>query len=282
MNGVGIHIRPRRAWWEVEWKELLHYSDLLWLFVRRDFVSRYKQTVLGPAWMILQPLAMTLVFTVIFGNVAKLPTDGVPPFLFYMCGQLPWFLFSAILMGTGSVLQSNLGLFAKVYFPRVIVPISLAVSALIPFVLQLLTFLGFYFYYVFFSPAGAAVEPTPAMALAPVFALQALCCGLGCGLIFSAMTAVYRDLQHVLGFLIQIAMYATPIIWPVSELPENWRWAAWLNPMAAPVEGMKWAFFGTGSLTLSAAAASWAMSIGLVLLGFYYFQNVERSYVDRA
>ena len=275
-------IRPRRAWWEVDWRGLLHFQDLLWLLVRRDFVSKYKQTVLGPAWMVLQPLAMTLVFSVIFGRLAGMSTEGASPTLFYLCGLLSWNVCSGVLSGAGNSLQANLGLFSKVYFPRIIVPVSIGISALIPFVIQLITFLCFLVPQLLAQPGGGGARLGRETLLVPLFLAQSLAIGLGAALLFSAMTAVYRDLQHMLGFAVQLWMYATPIIYPVSQFPERWRWIPLINPMSVPVEGFKWAFLGGGTLTAWNVALSWAVTFVLLVLGFFWFNVAERSYVDRA
>ncbi len=276
-----IRIRAATSWWEVDWGGLRHYQDLLWLMVRRDFVSKYKQTVLGPAWMVVQPLATTLVFTIIFGRVAKLSTDGAPAPLFYLAGLLGWNLFAGILAGTGNVLQANAGLFGKVYFPRLIVPLANTVSALIPFAIQWVTFLVMLTWY-----GGAGAEAGSGwgwrLVLFPVCLLQILLTGLGVGLLLSATTAVYRDLQHLQGFLIQIWMYLTPVIYPLSQFPEEWRWIAHLNPLSVPVEGMRAALLGTGSPAGAAMAASWALSAGLLFMGFVWFNRTEKNYIDRA
>jgi len=282
-QSIEVHIRPSASWWDVDWRGLAHYQDLLWLMVRRDFVSKYKQTVLGPAWMVIQPLATTLVFTVIFSRVAKLSTDGTPAPLFYLSGLLGWNLFAGILGGTGNVLQSNAGLFGKVYFPRLIVPLANSVSAIIPFGIQLLTFLVMLAFY-----GGGVEEPVGAppvwvrVFLFPMCEVQVMVTGLGLGLLFSALTAVYRDLQHVQGFIIQILMYLTPVIYPLSQFPEHWRWIPQINPLSVPVEGIRMAFLGTGCLEFTPIALSWGLSLGLLFTGFAFFNRTEKDYIDRS
>lgn len=281
-----VHIRSRRPIWDVDWYGLLHYRDLMWLMVRRDFVSKYKQTILGPAWMVIQPLVTTVVFTIVFGKVMQISTEGAPPMLFYMCGLLIWNLFAQVLGSTGNVLQANFGLFGKVYFPRMIVPIANSISALIPFGIQLVAFLILFFYYKFFQADGASLEISPRILLLPLFVIQALAVGFGAGLILSSLTAVYRDLQHTLGFATQIWMYATPVIYPISKvlekLPDQWHWLIQLNPLIVPVEGTKWCFLGIGSLTPSSLVISWCVTLLILVTGFFYYNTVERSYIDRA
>lgn len=232
--------------------------------------------------MVIQPLVTTLVFTVIFGKVAKIPTEGAPPTLFYLCGLLGWNVFAQILGTTGNVLQANMGLFGKVYFPRLIVPFANSLAALIPFVIQLCMFLAIYCYFWLVTPSGTSLGLNAKVFLLPLFVLQSLLLGLGTGLIVGASTAVYRDLQQILGFIVQIWMYATPIIFPISHFPERWRWLVQLNPMSVPVEGIKWIFLNGGSLNLPSVAYSWGITLALMLGGFYLFNSVERSYVDRA
>ncbi|HEY5752819.1 MAG TPA: ABC transporter permease [Chthoniobacterales bacterium] len=281
-ENFNIRIRPRRSLWEVDWRGIFDYRDLLFLLVRRDFISKYKQTVLGPAWMLIQPLATTVVFTIIFSNVAKISTDSTPPVLFYMGGLLTWNLFSQNLGGSGNVLQANAGMFGKVYFPRIIIPLANGISALIPFAIQLALFLAIYILISWTSPGGFRPSIGPQLLLLPLFVLQAALVGLGSALIFSSMTAVYRDLQYVLGFLVQIWMYLTPIIMPVSQFPTKWRWLVLLNPMTAPVEGTRWALLGTGTLSPVTVAQSWGISLALFIAGFLWFNKIERSFVDRA
>lgn len=277
-----VQIRPRRSLWDVDWQGIFHYSDLLWLLVRRDFVSKYKQTVLGPAWMVIQPLLTTIVFTVIFAKVAKIPTDSVSPVLFYMSGLLCWNLFAQIYSGSGNVLQSNAHLFGKVYFPRIIVPMANGISAFIPLAIQFGLLIVTYLVVDRFSSTAHHVQVGWQALLFPFFALQATLVGLGSALIFSSLTAVYRDLQHMLGFLVQIWMYLTPIIYPASQFPEQYRWIVQLNPMTVPVEGARWSLLGVGTLSPAAVAISWAMAVVIFFAGFLWFNKIERSYVDKA
>jgi lipopolysaccharide transport system permease protein len=210
--------------------EIWRYRDLLFLLVHRDFVSNYKQTVLGPLWFIIQPLLTTIVFTIIFGKVAKIPTDGMPPMLFYLAGLLGWNFFSRTLSSTSSTLTSNLGLFGKVYFPRLVVPLAAVVSSFIALAIQLVTLLAFWCYFKFFTSAGPSIQPGWDLLLFPLIVLQISALGLGVGLWLSALTAKYRDLAFLTGTLVQLWMYATPIIYPVSQIPEKWRWVSSLNP----------------------------------------------------
>lgn len=280
-----VRICPRRSIWSVDWRGIVDYRDLLWILVRRDFVAKYKQTILGPAWMVIQPLATTIVFTAVFAKVANISTNEVPPILFYMSGLLAWNLFSQVLSSCGSVFQANAHLFGKVYFPRVIVPLANAVTAFIPFLIQLLLFLAMVV--IVGSFGGGSYHPVIRweMLLFPFFALQAAIIGLGSALIVCSLTAIYRDLQHLLAFLTVIWMYLTPVIIPVSALAEKWpqwMWLVNLNPMTVPVEGMRWSLLNAGSISIGSLLISWGIALLLLLVGFLWFNQIERSYVDRA
>lgn len=275
-----ITIHSNRSWFHLDWHGLWEYRDLLFLLVRRDFVAKYKQTVLGPAWFILQPLLTTIVFTVIFGKVAKIPTDGLPPTLFYLCGLVPWSYFSQCLNGASTSLVGNAGLFSKVYFPRLVVPLSGVLSNLIAFAIQLTTFLGFWVYFKLFTAVGPDIKPNMMLMALPLLLLETAALGLGVGLWMSALTAKYRDFTHLLGFLTQLWMYATPIIYPLSKIPARWQVVAVLNPMAGIVESYKYAFMGAGTVKASYLLISAAITLFLLLTGVLVFNKVERTFVD--
>ncbi len=275
-----IIIKPNRSWFYIDWQGLLHYKDLLLLLVKRDFVVRYKQTILGPLWFIIQPLLMTLVFTVIFGTVAKLPTDGVPPMLFYLCGLLAWTYFANCLTTTSTSFVDNAYLFGKVYFPRIVVPLSVIISNLFAFAIQLATFLAFFVYFKYFTAAGVLIQPNLFILLLPLILIQTAFLALGFGLWLSALTAKYRDLTFLMGFLIQMWMYATPIIYPVSMIPKEWQYIAFLNPMASIVESWKYAFFGTGVVELNYLLISAAVTVFVLLTGIFVFNRAERTFID--
>jgi len=275
--GNVIHIRPSRAWWRLDWREFWEYRDLLMLLVRRDFVSKYKQTVLGPAWFVLQPLLLTLVFTVIFGNVAQIPTDGLPPLLFYLGGLLGWTYFANTLSATSDTFSTNSDLFGKVYFPRLVVPISLAISNSFAWLLQVVTFAAFWLYYRF---CVVELPAAPWCWLLPLLLAQTAILALGVGLLISTATAKYKDLTHATSLIVQIWMYATPIIYPLSQVPEKWRWLVELNPMAFIVESYKYLLLGEGSVSLTGGLISVGMTLGLFLLGVLLFHRTERTFID--
>lgn len=276
-----ITLRPETSWFSPDLKSLWQYRDLLMLLVWRDFVAKYKQTVLGPLWFVIQPLLLTVVFTVIFGRIAGLSTDGLPPVLFYMCGQVGWSYFALTLGTNSSTFMTNAGLFSKVYFPRLVLPLSALISNLGAFVLQLTMFLAFLAYFRYTSPA-ATYGPGWQLALLPAVIAQTVALSLGVSLILSALTAKYRDLTHVTALLIQIWMYATPVIYPLSAFPERWRWAAALNPMTPVVESYRVMLLGIG--TVETGHVVWSLSCAAVLVaaGLMLFGRVERTFVDIA
>ena len=270
-------IQPHGSVFDLKLRELWQYRDLIALFVRRDFVAQYKQTILGPAWHFISPLMTTVVFTIVFGKIAKIPTDGVPPFLFYMAGNLMWGYFAAILAGNASTFTSNAGLFSKVYFPRLAVPVSQLISRLIAFGIQFTFFLGFLAWFMW---QGAGVKPNAWVLATPLLLVMLAALGLGIGVICSALTTKYRDLSILMGYGIQLFMYATPIIYPISVMPEEYRQLAWLNPVAPIIELFRYAFLGAGTVNMKMLGLA-AMTISaLLLVGVMVFNTVERTFID--
>ncbi|WP_243371809.1 ABC transporter permease [Geotalea sp. SG265] len=271
-------IQPRSGWFDVHPLELWKYRDLIGLFVWRDFVSTYKQTILGPLWFLIQPLLTTTVFTIIFGSMAKLPTDGLPPFLFYLSGVIAWKYFADCLINTSNTFVNNAHIFGKVYFPRLTVPVSVVISNLIAFGIQFLLFIAFFAY---FWDSGAIITLKPAaLLLIPVFILQMAALGLGFGIIVSSMTTRYRDLSHLVSFGVQLWMYVTPVVYPASLLPEKWRILLFLNPMAPVIEAFRYAFLGTGTINLQHWLLSLVTTCCVVLVGIVLFSRVEKSFMD--
>ena len=253
------------------------YRDLIALFVWRDFVAVYKQTILGPIWYLIQPLLTTLVFTVIFGSVAKLPTEGVPPFLFYLSGVVAWRYFADCLNNTSNTFVGNAHIFGKVYFPRITVPVSVVISSLVAFAIQFLLFLLFLAYYRW---SGAQIQPHPMLLLLPVLVVQMAALGLGFGIIVSAMTTRYRDLTHLVAFGVQLWMFATPVVYPASSVPAKWQWLLAVNPMAPVIEMFRYAFLGTGSVSLTNWAGSLLTTAAVLLTGVLLFSHVEKTFMD--
>jgi lipopolysaccharide transport system permease protein len=274
-----IVLRPDTGWPSLELASIWRYRDLLALLVRRDFVSKYKQTILGPLWFIIQPLSMTLVFTVIFGRIAGLSTDGLPPVLFYLCGQLGWNYFAQNFSSNSATFVNNAGLFGKVYFPRLIVPLAALASNLFAFAIQAATFVCFYIYFKYGRGAGGFGMDWRVILL-PLLVLQTAVLSLGVGLVMSALTAKYRDLTHLSALLIQVWMYSTPVIYPLSEFPVEWRWIAALNPMTPMVEGFRLLLLGVGTVEPLHVLCSMATTAIVTVAGLVLFSRIEKTFVD--
>lgn len=270
-------IRPQRGWWDWRFGELLRARDLIMLFVWRDFVSVYKQTILGPLWYLIQPLLTTLTFTVVFGRIASLPTDQLPDFLFYLSGSVIWSYFSECFNKTSVTFITNSNLFGKVYFPRLAVPISVLISNLITFAIQFALFLVFMIYY---WVTGDAVSPNWSVALLPVYILIMAGLGLGFGIIVSALTTRYRDLQFFVRFAIQLVMYATPVIYPLSSIPEKYKWLIIANPLTPIVEGFRYSFLGAGELNGYYLLYSAVFMVISLTIGILLFNRIESTFMD--
>ncbi|MBK7455274.1 MAG: ABC transporter permease [Anaerolineales bacterium] len=270
-------IRPQRAWWDLQLGEIWRYRDLILLFVWRDFVAYYKQTILGPLWYLIQPILTTVVFTVIFGNIAKLPTDGLPPFLFYLAGNTVWVYFSTCVTSTSDTFAGNAAVFGKVYFPRLSVPISIVISNLIAFGIRLGVFLAFLVYVML---KCAEVQVTWWALLLPVLLIIMAGLGLGFGIIISSMTTKYRDLQQLVGFGVQLMMYGTPVIYPLSSVDAGLRWLLLLNPMTPVVEVFRFAFLGTSALEPVYLAYSFFCMLTALVIGIVAFNHVENTFMD--
>ena len=272
-------ITPYRGWFDLNLYEIWRYRDLLWIFVKRDFTTFYKQTILGPIWFFIQPLISTIVFTVIFNGVAGIPTDEIPPFLFYMSGIIAWNYFSSCLTSTSGTFTTNAGLFGKVYFPRIIVPLSTVVSGLFRFGVQLIMFLGFYFYYLFLG--NQHIDPSyQTLIFIPLMILQMAMLGQGMGMIISSLTTKYRDLNYLVSFGTQLMMYASPIVYPLSVVPENYKLYILANPMTPVIEGFRQAFIGKGILEINLLIYSTVFSLITFLIGLLVFNKIEKNFID--
>lgn len=267
-------VRHRRL---IDIGELIAYRDLILLFIKRDFITQYKQTILGPAWFIIQPLLTTAMFLVIFGKIARIPTDGIPQPLFYMGGLIIWNYFSGILTQTSSVLTSNVHLFSKVYFPRLVVPIAQVVAGLGRFAIQFTLFAALYVFYLSIGMINAAGWT---VLLLPFTLLYVAVLGFAVGLIVSAFTTRYRDLQVGMSFFVQLWMYATPIVYPLSLVPEKWRMLYTLNPVVPAMESFKHIFFGLPFPPLSVFGTGIAVTLLLLVVGLFFFNRVERTFID--
>ncbi|MAL85804.1 MAG: ABC transporter permease [Opitutae bacterium] len=273
-------LKPSAGWTGFDFAGIWQYRDLLYLLVRRDFLAQYKQTILGPAWFVLQPLFLTVVFTLIFGKFAQIPTEGLPPLLFYNSGLIIWSYFSHCFTGNASVFTANAGIYQKVYYPRLINPLANCVSGLLGFSVQALFFVGYFCVYKIFIPTASHFEMTSAMLTIPLLIPLVASLGLGMGLWMSVLTAKYRDFNQITGFLAQALMYATPIIYPLSEVPEQYRFWASLNPMASVVESFRFALLGKGSFSFHLLCYSTIVAVLLLLSGIYFFKRTERRVVD--
>ncbi|UOX34034.1 ABC transporter permease [Flavobacterium sediminilitoris] len=260
----------------INFKELWNYRDLLVLFVRRDFVTVYKQTILGPLWFFIQPILTTITFTIIFGNVAKLPTDGAPKLVFYMAGITLWNYFSTCLTAVSGVFNSNAAIFGKVYFPRLIMPLTIVISNLMKFGVQFLMFLIFVFYYY----VKGNIQPNSYILFTPIIIIIMAIIAMGIGLILSSMTTKYKDLNMLIGFGIQLFMYATPVIYPSSSIPANYQWVINLNPLVGLFDYMRFAYLGVGSFSGLDLLYPICFAIVILFLGIIVFNKVQKSFMD--
>jgi lipopolysaccharide transport system permease protein len=270
-------LEARKSWLDLRLRELWRYRDLIALFVHRDFVAQYKQTVLGPLWLVVQPLFTTVVFVVIFQKIAKIPTDGIPSILFYMCGVTAWNYFADCLTKTSNTFGANNQIFEKVYFPRLTVPISIVITNLATFTIQFALFLVFC---AFFFLKGAPVHPSWHILVLPVLLLQMAALGLGAGCLVSALTTRYRDLAMLVSFGVQLWMYASCIAYPLSAVPAEARWLFALNPMVPIVESLRFAFLGTGIIEGWQLAVGAAESALILFAGLVIFCRVEKKFTD--
>ena len=270
-------IRPQNGWFDFNLKELLRYRDLIFLFVKRNFTAYYKQTILGPAWAIIQPFLTTVIFTVVFGNIAGLAPSGVPSFLFYLAGTVVWQYFSGCLTATATTFTSNAAILGKVYFPRLVMPVSAVLSQLISFAIQMMFFLIFWIYYLIMP---SAVAPNWYILLFPLLILQLAMLSLGFGIIISACTTKYRDLAMMVGFGTQLWMYATPIAYDISIIPQTWMGLYMCNPVTPVVMTMRYAFLGAGYFDLRYYLLGWGITVLVLFLGVILFNRVEKTFMD--
>ena len=269
-------IVPKTGWFDLNLKEVWKYRDLIVLFVKRNFVSHYKQTILGPAWAIIQPLLTTVVFTVVFGSLAGLAADGVPSFLFYMSGTVAWQYFSGCLTGTASTFTGNAAILGKVYFPRLVMPISNVLTNLISFSIQFAMFLIFLVIYWI----QGTVQPNLMMLMLPVLVAHMALLSLGVGIIISSLTTKYRDLAMLVGFGVQLWMYATPVAYDIGIIPAKYMDLYMLNPMTPIINTFRYAFLGVGSVDLGYYLLSWGVTAVILFFGVVLFNRVEKTFMD--
>jgi lipopolysaccharide transport system permease protein len=270
-------ITPQDSLFDLRLAEIWRYRDLLMLFVRRDFVAKYKQTILGPVWFFIQPIFQTAVLAIVFGGMAGLSTDGVPPLLFYLAGITAWNYFSNCLRATSNTFTANAGLFGKVYFPRAVTPLSAVISNLIQFGIGLLLFLLLYAFFVF---TGSTLRANSTLLLLPLLILIMGFMGLGLGMLVSAMTTRYRDLQYLVEFGVQLLMYATPVIIPLSAVPAKYQPIMLANPMTGVIETFKYGFFGTGTFSWTLLGYSTGFTLITFFVGLAVFNKTEKNFMD--
>lgn len=271
-------IKPMSSLLQLNLKDIWHYRDLMMMYVKRNIVTVYKQTILGPLWLVVQPVLTTIMFMFVFGNLAGLSTDGVPGALFYFAGLILWNYFSQCLTGTSGVFIANQNVFGKVYFPRIVVPLATTISNLIQFLIQFAVFVVLYVYY--YVTMDVPIVPNVYVVLLPLLVL--LCAGLslGFGIVFSSMTTKYRDLVFLLQFGVQLWMYATPIIYPLNSIPTDKQWIFLLNPVTSIIETFKFGAFGIGVFSWGALVYSFVFMILLLFFGIILFNRIEKSFMD--
>ncbi|UPT70046.1 MAG: ABC transporter permease [Flavobacterium sp. JAD_PAG50586_2] len=269
-------IKGQSSLFDVNFRDLWHYRDLLFLFVKRDFVTVYKQTILGPLWFFIQPLLTTITFTIVFGIVAQLNTDGAPKIIFYMAGITLWNYFSTCLTTVAGVFTTNASIFGKVYFPRLIMPLTIVISNLMKFGVQFLLFLGFVIYFAL----RGQIHPNTYIALTPYIILLMAVISMGIGLILTAMTTKYKDLTQLITFGIQLFMYITPVIYSSTSIPENYRWLVDLNPLVSLFDYMRFAYLGIGKFSLGSLIYPTLFSVVSLTIGILVFNKSQKTFID--
>lgn len=273
-----LEIKPKTGLLDLKLTQVWYYRDLMWLFVRRDFVAQYTQTVLGPVWHFVQPILTTIMFLLVFGKIAKIPTDGIAPILFYMSGITIWNYFSTCLTSTSNTFVTNASIFGKVYFPRLVIPLSIVISNIIRFGIQFLLLLITMIWYHF---KGYPMTLSWNWLLIPLLIFMMAGIGLGCGIIISSLTTKYRDFTHLVTFAVQLFMYVTPIVYPASFLKNtNYKWVVDINPLTSIVEGFRYSLFGKGTFDISSLAYSCIFMVVVLFVGAILFNKVEKSFMD--
>jgi len=271
-NAPVMRITPPSGWWALPLGELWNYRELLYFFVWRDIKIRYKQTAIGAAWAVLQPFLTMLIFSLFFGRLAHIPSQGLPYPIFYYSALLPWMYFATALQNATNTIVENQRLITKVYFPRLALPLSAVLSGLVDFGISFLMFIAMMIYY--------HIHPTAALLWLPLFLLLAVLTALGVGLWLSALNAIYRDVRYVLPFLVQFWLFASPVAYPSSLVPERWRWLYGLNPMAGVIEGFRWSLAGAGHPPSRLIFVSVSVVLVLLVSGVAYFQKMETTVAD--
>ena len=276
MEKYDVVIEPKTGWFDIDLEGLWKYRDLILLFVKRNFIAQYKQTILGPAWAIIQPMLTTVIFTVVFGSMAGLSADGVPSFLFYMSGTIAWTYFSICLTKTADTFTGNARIFGKVYFPRLVMPISIVLTNLIAFSIQFAMFLGFLAFYI----VRGEVHPSIYILLLPLLVVQMAMLALGSGIIISALTTKYRDLKMLISFGVQLWMYGTPVAYDIRIVPQKLLGMYMLNPMTPIINSFRKAFLGIGVFQPRYYLCGWGVTLVILFIGVILFNQVEKTFMD--
>lgn len=277
MTDYTSHIKAKTGWFDINLKELWQYKDLVALFVKRNYTTRYKQTILGPLWLLLNPLITVLLYTFVFGNIAGLSTDGSPQLLFYLTNNTIWSYFAACLSQTSTTFTDNAAVFGKVYFPRLTMPISTVLTGMLDLAIQLaMLFAAILVYALKGTESGLGIHTL----LAPLLVFQVALLGLGCGIIISSLTTKYRDLAVLVGFGVQLWMYASPVVYSVSQIPGKYYGVYMLNPMAPVITIWRHAFLGTGQIPFFYWGISWGVTFIVLLAGVVLFSRVEKTFMD--
>jgi len=270
-------IEPKRKLFDLQIRDVIRYRDLIFLFVKRDFVTQYKQTILGPVWFVINPLFSTIMYSFVFGNLAKISTDNIPFLLFYYAGTMLWSFFSGCFMDASNVFINNASLFGKVYFPRLTVPISNVISNLTKIAIQFMCLLCFFAYYLIIK---TPLKPSLLLLCFPVIFIWIAILATGMGMIISSLTTKYRDLKQLISFSLGLAMYATPVVYPLSQIPAKYVWVTFINPVSAPIELFRIWFYGAGYVSTSMVLTSIGITVCMFMIGLIMFNQNERNFID--
>lgn len=277
MNEYTTHIKSKTGWFDVDFRELWHYRDLIILFVKRNYSTRYKQTILGPMWLILNPLITVSLYALVFGNLAGLSTDGSPKFAFYLCSNAIWSYFATCITSTASTFTDNAAIMGKIYFPRLVMPISAVLTGLLDLFIQVMMLAVII---VFYICTGTHIDIGSQLVFAPLLILQVALLGLGCGIIIAACTTKYRDLAVLVSFGVQLWMYASPVVYATTTIPERFKSIYMCNPMAPIISSWRYSILGTGEFPIGFWGISWGVTIAVLFVGIILFSHIEKTFMD--
>ena len=270
-------LKPKNKWLDINLKELFTYKDLILLFVKRNYVTKYKQTILGPLWMVISPLLTTLMHALVFGGIAGISTDGTPQLAFYMAGNVVWAYFASCVNQTSNTFVANAGVFGKVYFPRMVVPISTVLTGMLDFLIQ---FVLFIIILLIYRLTGAQIALSPWVLVTPLLVLELALLGMGVGVIVSSLTTKYRDLTILVAFGVQLWMYASPVVYSINQIPDKYQFIYLLNPVAPIITMFRYAFLGSGYLPMLSWGISWVTTLLVVGIGIVLFSRIEKTFMD--